>query len=261
MDDEQLLFEKSGARATITFNRPAVHNAMTWTMYERLEAACDAIEADDEIRVVVLRGAGGKAFVAGTDIAQFRDFASGDDAVAYEQRIDRVVGRLESLARPTVAMLQGVCVGGGAALALACDFRYADDKLRLGIPIAKTLGNCLSTTNYARVIDLLGTPKAKEVLMLARLLKADECLAAGVVNDVFDADALEGEVDAIAERLTTMAPLTVTATKTAIRRIHEARRIAPEDGEDLIRACYTSEDFHGAVTAFLDKSAYSWQGR
>lgn len=261
MDNEPLLFEKSGARATITFNRPEVHNAMTWAMYERLEAVCDEIDADDEIRVVTLRGAGGKAFVAGTDIGQFRDFESGDDAVAYEERIDRVVGRLERLSRPTIAMLQGVCVGGGAAIALACDFRYADDKLRLGIPIAKTLGNCLSMANFARLIDLLGTPKAKEVLMLARLLKADECLAAGVVNEVLDADALEAQVDAVAERLTTMAPLTVTATKTAIRRIHEARRIAPQEGEDLIRSCYTSEDFHGAVAAFLDKGSYSWQGR
>ena len=261
MDNEPLLFDKSGARATITFNRPEVHNAMTWAMYERLETACDVIDADDEIRVVILRGAGGKAFVAGTDIAQFRDFESGDDAVAYERRIDRVVARLERLSRPTIAMLQGVCVGGGAALALACDFRYADDKLRLGIPIAKTLGNCLSMANFARLVDLLGTPKTKEVLMLARLLKADECLAAGVVNEVFTADALEAEVDAVAERLITMAPLTVSATKTAIRRIHEARRIAPEEGEDLIRSCYTSDDFHGAVAAFLDKRPYSWQGR
>ena len=261
MATDELLFEKSGAKASIVFNRPSVHNAMNWAMYDRLEAVCDEIDADDDIRVVTLSGAGGKAFVAGTDIGQFRDFESGDDAVAYEQRIDRVVSRLEHLKRPTIAMIQGVCVGGGAAIALACDFRYADDNLKLGIPIAKTLGNCLSMANFARLVDLLGTPKAKEMLMLARLFKAEECKAAGVVNDIFAADRIEAEVDAIADRLTQMAPLTVAATKAAIQRIHEARRIAPEDGEDLIRSCYTSDDFHGAVDAFMEKRQYAWQGR
>lgn len=261
MSDEQLLFDKQGAIATITFNRPAVHNAMTWAMYERLEAVCDEIDADDTIRVVVLRGAGGKAFVAGTDISQFQDFKDGDDAIAYEQRIDRIVGRLEALTRPTIAMLEGYCVGGGAAIALACDFRYADPALRLGIPIAKTLGNCLSMANFARLVDLLGTPRAKEVLMLARLLKADECLQAGVVNGVFAADALEAEVARVADRLAGLAPLTLRASKEAIRRIHAARRVASEDGEDLIVSCYTSDDFHGAVDAFVNKQPYDWQGQ
>lgn len=261
MSDNELLFEKHGTQATITFNRPKVHNAMTWAMYERLETVCDEIDADDDIRVVTLRGAGGKAFVAGTDISQFREFKDGDDAIAYEQRIDRIVGRLESLTRPTIAMLEGYCVGGGAAIALACDFRYANEELRLGIPIAKTLGNCLSMANFARLVDLLGTPKTKEVLMLARLLKADECLDTGVINGVFAVDALEAEVGRVAERLAGLAPLTIRATKEAIRRIHVARRIAPEDGEDLIVSCYTSDDFHGAVEAFMNKQPYTWQGR
>src|SRR5690625_1504466 len=108
MTTDELIFEKNGTQASIVFNRPGVHNALNWAMYDRLEAACDEIEADDNIRVVTLRGAGGKAFVAGTDIGQFQDFESGDDAIAYEARIDRVVGRLERIHCPTIAMLQGV---------------------------------------------------------------------------------------------------------------------------------------------------------
>jgi enoyl-CoA hydratase/carnithine racemase len=261
MATTELLFEKSGSCASIVFNRPDVHNAMNWAMYDRLESVCDEIDADADIRVVTLRGAGGKAFVAGTDIGQFRDFDSGADAMAYEKRIDRVISRLEHLKRPTIAMLQGVCAGGGAAIALACDFRYADENLRLGIPIAKTLGNCLSMANFARLVDLLGTAKAKEMLMLGRMFRAEECRAAGAVNAVFPADKLEAKVAEIAADLAAVAPLTVRATKAAIQRIHEARRIPLEDGEDLIRSCYTSEDFHGAVAAFMEKSQYEWQGR
>jgi enoyl-CoA hydratase/carnithine racemase len=260
MSDEELLFAKEGNQAWITFNRPAVHNAMTWAMYNRLEAVCEEIDADDDIRAVVLRGAGGKAFVAGTDISQFSEFSSGDDALAYEQRIDRIIGRIERLAKPTIAQINGYCVGGGAGIALACDFRYAADDLRFGIPVAKTLGNCLSMANFARLVDLLGPALTKEVLMLARLLKADEAKAAGVVNNVFAPEDLAAEVQAVAERLTQLAPLTLRATKEAIRRIQAQRRISPEQGEDLILSCYTSDDFKNAVSAFTAKRKYAWQG-
>lgn len=261
MSDHELLFEKQGYQAWITFNRPAVHNAMTWAMYEGLESVCDQIDADDSIRVVVLRGAGGKAFVAGTDISQFREFSSGDDALAYERRIDRIVDRLERLSKPTIAEINGYCVGGGAIIALACDFRYAAADLRFGIPIARTLGNCLSMTNFARLMDLLGPALAKEILMLARLLSADEAERAGVVSQVFPAARLSDEVQAVAERLAGLAPLTLRAAKEAIRRIQTHRRARPEDGEDLILSCYTSDDFKGAVNAFVDKRKYEWRGR
>lgn len=261
MSDEHVLFEKDGAQAWITFNRPKVRNAMTWAMYARLETLCDEIDADDEIRVVVLRGAGGQAFVAGTDIGQFQDFETGDDALAYETRIDRIVGRLETLTKPTIAMIEGFCVGGGAAIALACDFRYANPALRFGIPISKTLGNCLSMANFARLVDLLGPALTKDILMQARLIEADEATSVGVVNAIYEDDALQSQVQAVAERLTRRAPLTLRATKEAVRRIQVARRIDPAEGEDLIVSCYTSDDFHGAVDAFMNKRSYEWQGR
>ncbi|WP_269500138.1 enoyl-CoA hydratase [Castellaniella sp. S9] len=260
MNDE-VIFEKSGHRADVCFNRPHQHNAMRFSMYERLEEICEQLDADDEIRVAVFRGAGGKAFVAGTDIGQFRGFKTGDDAIAYEARIDRVVGRLERLRCTTVAMVQGVCAGGGVPIALACDFRYADDDLRLGVPIAKTLGNCLSMANVARMIDFVGVAKTKEILMLGKMIGAQEAKAAGVVNDVFAAEDLEQKTDALVADILALAPLTLRAVKTAVRRTLDARRASSELGEDFIRLCYTSEDFHGAVDAFMEKHRYAWQGR
>lgn len=261
MATDELLFHKDGKQAWITFNRPKVRNAMTWAMYTRLEEVCEEIDADPDIRVAVLRGAGGQAFVAGTDISQFAEFASEQDPLDYEQRIDRIVGRVESLSKPTIALLEGYCVGGGAAIALACDFRYATPDLQFGIPIAKTLGNCLSMANFARLVDLLGPARTKEVLMLARLLGADEARTAGVVNDAFPAEAIESEVRAVANTLTGLAPLTLRATKEALRRIQAHRRTPPEDGEDLILSCYMSEDFREAVKAFTEKRRHQWLGR
>lgn len=258
---DEVIFEKSGHRADICFNRPEQHNAMRFSMYERLEEICEQLDADEEIRVAVFRGAGGKAFVAGTDIGQFRDFKSGDDAIGYESRIDRVVGRLERLRCTTVAVVQGVCAGGGVPIALACDFRYADEGLRLGVPIAKTLGNCLSMANVARMIDFVGVSKTKEILMLGKMIGAQEAKAAGVVNEVFAAEELEQKTDDLVAAILAMAPLTLRAVKTAVRRTLDARRASPELGEDFIRLCYTSQDFHGAVDAFMEKRRYAWQGR
>lgn len=261
MDTEELLIHREGNLAWITFNRPAARNAMTWSMYDRLEAVCAELEDDPGVAVAILRGAGGEAFVAGTDISQFRDFREPRDATDYEARIERVVGRLEALPKPTIALIEGACVGGGAALALACDFRYATPHLKLGVPIAKTLGNTLSVTNLARFVDLVGAARAKEVLMLARLLDAEEARAAGAITGIFPGDAIEAEVRAVAGRLAGLAPLTLQATKEGIRRVLAGRRPSLEAGEDLVRACYLSADFRSAVRAFTDKTPHQWTGR
>ena len=141
---QEILFGVEGQVATITFNRPEAMNAMTWNMYDRLVAYCDELDENDAIRVAILRGAGDRAFVSGTDIGQFRAFTNPQDAIDYEQRTGEVTGRLERVRKPTIAMIHGYCVGGGASIALSCDFRYADPKLGFGIPIARTIGNCLS---------------------------------------------------------------------------------------------------------------------
>ncbi len=261
MDSDELIFEKEGARAWVSFNRPHRHNAINFSMYRRLEAVCDEIDADPDIRVVIFRGLGDKAFVAGTEIGEFQDFKSPEDASAYEARIDGVVGRLERLGASTIAMLQGVCAGGGVPIALACDFRYADPGLRFGVPIARTLGNCLSISNVARLIDFLGVSRTKEILMLGKMLAADEARAIGLVNEVCPAADLASAVDALADSLLALAPLSLRASKVAIRRALESRRPSREFSEDLIRMCYGSRDFESAVAAFLNKRPPQWQGK
>jgi enoyl-CoA hydratase/carnithine racemase len=224
-------------------------------------AYCDEVDGNDEIRVAILRGAGDRAFVSGTDISQFQAFATPQDAIDYERRTSDVTGRLERVRKPTIAMIHGVCVGGGAGIALACDFRYADPKLRFGIPIARTLGNCLSLKGYSRLLDCVGPAKAKELIMLAKLLTADEALRLGVVTEIVPAEELAARVAVVAQRLTQLAPLTLAATKESIRRIQAARTPAREDGEDIILSCYMSDDFKGAVKAFVEKGTYTWTGR
>lgn len=257
---QEILFDVDGQVATITFNRPEAMNAMTWNMYDRLVSYCDELDQNDDIRVAILKGAGDRAFVAGTDIGQFQAFSEPQDAIDYEKRTGDVTGRLERVRKPTIAMIHGVCVGGGASLALACDFRYADPQLRFGIPIARTIGNCLSLKGYGRLVDYVGPAKAKELIMLAKLLNAEEALSLGVVTEIVPADELETRVDEVAQRLTTLAPLTLAATKESIRRIQAARALDSEEGEDIILSCYMSDDFRGAVQAFLKKEKYEWTG-
>lgn len=261
MADNDLIFDKSGHQALIQFNRPQAHNAVTQGMYDRLEQVCDEIDADDTIRVAIFRGMGGKAFVAGSDIGHFQNFESGDDAIAYEDRIDQVVGRVERLECTTIAVLEGVCAGGGVPLALACDFRYSNPGLRFGVPIAKTLGNCLSVANIARLVDYLGVSRTKEMLMLGRMLGAEQACEMGIVNAVFPAHELDAEVQKLADEILSLAPLTLQAAKVAVRRTLETRRASPESGEDFIRRCYTSDDFHEGVNAFMEKRKPQWLGR
>lgn len=261
MSGGDLLFEVAGAVARVTFNRPAVHNSMSFAMYDEFSKICRQIASDETIRVLILRGAGGKAFIAGTDIAQFRAFDGAADAIAYEKRVEDIVGALEQLDCTTIAVLDGVCAGGGVAIALACDFRYSNPALKFGVPVAKTLGNCLAISNVARLIDHAGVAKTREMLMLARFLDAQTCLRLGIVNDVLEDDQLSGTVDAVVERLLSLAPLTLRASKIGIRRTLEARRADEAASEDLIRSCYSSTDFHEAVDAFLEKRRYEWQGR
>ena len=152
--DQDLLYEVREGIAYVTFNRPQARNALTFAMYERLAEICAAVNEDRTIRAMLLTGAGEKAFAAGTDISQFRAFDKPQDALDYEARIDRVLGALERCRVPTVAAVQGACTGGGAGIAVCCDLRIAAGNARFGFPVARTLGNCLSSGNYARLAAL-----------------------------------------------------------------------------------------------------------
>jgi enoyl-CoA hydratase/carnithine racemase len=255
------LFEIDGPIATLTFNRPEARNAMTWEMYESLVAACERVDADAAIRVLVFRGAGGKAFVAGTDIAQFQNFKNREDGLKYEERLDSVLDRLERVTKPTIAQVQGVAAGGGCAIALTCDLRVATPEASFGIPIARTLGNCLSGASYSRLVDMMGPGAVKDMLFTGRLIGGIEAHALGIVNRLVPAGEIEATVQALAAEIAANAPLTLRATKEMIRRVLAKRRLAAGDDADMVEMCYTSADFREGVTSFLAKRKPSWSGK
>ena len=252
---DELLYEIRDGIGFITLNRPQARNALTFGMYERLAA----IAGDPGgAKALVLTGAGDKAFAAGTDINQFRAFTGADDAIAYEAKLDRVLGTLERCAVPTIAAIAGACTGGGAGIAAACDLRIAAANARFGFPIARTLGNCLSMANIARLAALIGAGRVTDMIFTARLLDAREAQAAGLVSEVLDnPDELAARASELARLVAGNAPLTLRATKEALRRLRD--NLPPD--EDLIRLCYTSDDFREGMDAFLNKRAPRWTGR
>ena len=254
------VFATEGPIATLTFNRPDARNAMTWEMYEALVDACDHVDRDAAIRVFVLRGAGGNAFVAGTDIAQFQNFNNRDDGLKYEERLDHVLDRLERVAKPTIAQVEGVAAGGGCAIALTCDLRVATPEATFGIPIARTLGNCLSGASYSRLLDVMSPGAVKDLLFTGRLIGGRDAQALGIVNRIVPASEIENAVRGLATEIAANAPLTLRATKEMIRRILTKRRLAAGDDADMVEMCYTSADFREGVTAFLGKRKPSWSG-
>ena len=259
MESDEVLVSRDGPILTLTFNRPEARNAMTWGMYERLYEACEEVDQDDSIRVMVLRGAGDKAFVAGTDISQFKAFKTPEDGLAYERGNERRSGRLALVRKPVIAQIQGYAVGGGFGIVAACDLRIATPDARFGVPIARTLGNCLSMESYARFMDLLGPSRLKELIFTARLMPAEEAHQAGFVHEILPPDGIETRVRQLAEQIADYAPITLWVTKEAIRRIQEQRK--PTGGEDLVVTTYTSADFHEGVSAFLEKRKPRWTGR
>jgi enoyl-CoA hydratase/carnithine racemase len=256
---DQTIFERDGAVAILTFNRPEARNAMTWEMYEALGETCDRVDADHDIRVLVVRGAGEKAFVSGTDIRQFLEFKTREDALGYEERLDKSIGRLFHLKKPVIAMLQGDAVGGGLFMAISCDLRISAEHVRFGVPVARTLGNFPQPSNYSRLVAAIGIVRARNLVLTARLMKADEALAVGLVDEVVPLDQLEARVMEQAQRMAKHAPLTMAAIKEAARRQTEAYAI-PES-EELLLKCYLSQDFQEGVRAFLDKRPPAWQGK
>ncbi len=248
----------------VVFDRPQARNAMTFAMWSELRELAAQLAADAAVRVVVFAGAGG-SFVAGTDIGEFRAFGGGtstaaDDGVAYEARMDAVAAALDAIAVPTVAAVGGACTGGGVGIAAACDLRIGAPGTRVGVPIARTLGNCLSVANVVRVAELIGLDRVKQLLLTGRLLGAEDALRAGFLTELAASDeALPAHAQAVAEALAALAPLTQRASKEMVRRLRAARAL-PAD-EDLIRLCYGSADFREGMDAFLAKRRPRWSGR
>jgi enoyl-CoA hydratase len=256
---EDLLYEIKDGVGRVTFNRPHARNAFTFRMYERLEEICQQAQDDSSVRVLVLTGAGDKAFAAGTDISEFKRFSTATDALNYEARIDRVLSALEGSRVPTVAAIAGACTGGAATIAACCDLRIGAANARFGIPIARTLGNCLSMSNYVRLAALLGPARVKDIIFTARLIDAEEARAIGLLSEVLpDYAALQSRADELARTVALQAPLTLRVTKEALRRIKE--KMSPEEDRDLILMCYMSGDFREGMEAFLNKRTPNWKG-
>jgi enoyl-CoA hydratase len=254
-----LTLERDDRVALVTVDRTEARNAMTFEMYEGLHDLCDRLDADASVRVVILRGAGDKAFVSGTDIRQFQTFKTREDALGYEARISRVLNRLAAITKPTIAMIQGDAVGGGMFMALACDLRLAAEHARFGAPIARTLGNFAAPASLALLVATVGPIRAREMVLTARLVTAVEARTIGLVDQVHPAAELLARTRELAARISEHAPLTMAAVKEATRRYIAG--VAPKDLEDLILSCYLSQDFQEGVRAFLDKRKPDWQGR
>ncbi len=254
----EIVSQVRGQTLWITFNRPQARNALTFEMYDGLAQLCRDVPTDGSLRAVVIHGAGGKAFAAGTDMTQFRAFDKPQDAADYEAKIEGVLDAVERCKLPTVAAINGACTGGGAAIAGACDIRIATANLKFGFPIARTLGNCLSAANLARLSSLMGAGRVREMIFTARLLGAEDARGCGLITEVLpDEDALTARADALADTLAQMAPLTLRATKEAMRRIAAATRV---EDSDLIEMCYMSRDFRHGLEAFLAKQEPDWSG-
>jgi enoyl-CoA hydratase len=259
MSKDTLVELREGGVLWLTFQRPKARNAMTFEMYDVLEQTARRANDDVAVTALVVTGASG-AFVAGTDIAQFADFSTAEQAYAYEERMDRVLGALEAVRKPTIAAIAGATTGGGLAIAAACDLRIATAGATFGMPIARTLGNCLSLANLVRLASLIGAARVKELIFTARIVTADEARALGLVNEIVaDETALRARVDELARAMSTHAPLTLWATKEGLRRIRE--RMLPDEGRDLVALCYTSEDFREGVRAFMEKRRPAWKGK
>jgi enoyl-CoA hydratase len=256
---EDILYEVKEGVGRITFNRPAARNAFTFRMYERLAEICQEATADSSVKVLVLTGSDEKAFAAGTDISEFKKFSTAQDAMDYEARINALLGAFERLPIPTIAAIAGACTGGGAALASCCDMRIGAANVRFGMPIARTLGNCLAMSNYVRFTALLGPARVKDLIFTARLIASAEAHAIGLLSEVLpDYATLQTRAGELARTVASHAPLTLRVTKEALLRIKE--RMTPEEDRNMILTCYMSQDFREGLDSFLNKRTPKWTG-
>jgi enoyl-CoA hydratase len=248
---------REGALARVVLDNPGVRNALTTAMYERLRDICLALAADRTLRLVAVRGAGG-AFAAGTDVADLAAIRDGADGIAYEGEITRVLDALRSLPVPVVALVEGPAVGGGLAIVACCDLVYATPDARFGVPVARTLGNCVSPATTARIRAALGRALATELLLTGRLATAEEALAAGFVRAIVEPAELDRVVADLLRQVERCAPLSVAAAKELGRRLDD--QAAAVEHDDVYARVYGSADFAEGVAGFLARRPPQWRG-
>src|SRR5246127_4304875 len=254
-----IIIERNDGIAEVKFNRLEVRNALTYEMYEAGYDLCAEENEREGIRAIIFAGVDSSAFASGTDISLLKGIKDGKGGIEYEERIERIVGMLERCRVPTIAAIAGACTGGGAALVAACDLRIGAKNMRFGYPMAKTLGNCLSLPNSARLIFLIGPGRFKELLLTARLMGAEEAYATGLISEIVEPLDLLARAQELAVRIARNAPLTVWAAKEAVLRLHEQLQSA--DFVDVIEKCYQSDDFRLGVESFIRKQAPKWSGK
>jgi len=255
-----ILVRREGPIATVVLNRPGKLNAMTKGMWGALGEALRALSGDDGVRCIVLRGAGGKAFSPGNDISEFaterHDPAS---AKAYGEVLNAALGALKSCRHPTVALIEGICVGGGLEIAALCDLRVCGESSRFGVPI-KRLGLVMAYPEIEGLLRVVGRAVTLEILLEGRVFGAAEAKEKGLVTRVVPDGEVEREAMETARRIAEGAPLVARWHKAFIRRLDRAEPLTPEELEEGY-ACYDTEDFRIGTRAFLDKTAPVFKGR
>ena len=254
---EDISIIRRGETLDVVFNRPEKHNALTPQMYDAIAGACRSADSDREIRLLTLRGAGGEAFSAGSDIRHFQTFSSFHDGLDYESRFVGVLTELEKVRVPTIAVIDGVCAGAGLLLSAACDVRIATHGSRFCLPIARTLGNSLSTHSVALLADRIGSSRLMSLVARARVMSSDEALRNGFLSDCATETEFASLTAQVSRELLAAAPMTVWTIRESLRRIR-TRSITGND--DLMRMIYSSDDFKAGVDGFLRGERPVWAG-
>ncbi|MDA0664196.1 MAG: enoyl-CoA hydratase [Proteobacteria bacterium] len=259
---DKMLAEKSDGIGWMTFNNPARRNATSLEMWEAIDVILKDFEADDKVRVIVMKGAGGKAFVAGADISEFKEKRNDAEAAErYAQASDGAKALMANLKKPLIAMINGFCLGGGLAVAMSADMRFASDDAQLGVPAGR-LGIAYNFDSLRRLVQLVGPAMANEIMFTARRLNATEALDAGLLNRVVPVDQLEATVTEIAKTISRNAPLSVNASKVTIKEVlkDESQRnmaMLAKISED----CFNSADYQEGRQAFMEKREPVFVGR
>jgi len=251
---DKMLARKEGGVGILTFNNPERHNAVSLEMWEATKSILDGFAADDDIRVVVLTGAGGKAFVSGADISKFAsERATLEASRAYNVKSDAAYSSVADFPKPTIAMIKGYCIGGGVGLAVCCDLRICSDNSRFAVPAAK-LGLGYGYSGLKRLVDIVGASFAKEIFYTARQFDAQEAQTMGLVNRVVPGRELEAYVKSITDMICANAPLTIKAVKFTVGEMlkDESKRNLARSVE-LVEQCFASRDYTEGRTAFMEK--------